>query len=384
MLFVNYYLIFTFKLYIILLVMIKVIKKICIILSVIFTLPLITFSWGCEQNAPDDLYYSKSMLYFGSPISIVTKGEIPSEIFNQIATTVNALDKEFSVKSGTFTTAFNNADKNQPIPLSPSGKRILEACFETYNYTSKKFNPAIFPLVKLWGFTPDFSGQFIPPSLESINQILASNQTEFFNVYIEGQYAYKTNANTQLDFGGILKGFATEYIADTLYDNGFTSGYVSIGSSSIKILNSKTLAIRHPIKSGKHILEINCKDTPNLSVSTSGTYEKTHTHNGVTYSHIIDGVSGLPTNNSGVISATITGISGLYSDPFTTALILSDYSPKLKSGELIDFCNKIIIDYPNAKFYIVFNDGEHKQIITNEKESDKLTLLDSDYSIVEI
>ncbi len=357
-------------------------RKLCIILSVIFTLPLFIFNLGCDQN-PDELYYSKTMLCFGSPVSIVTKGQISDQLFNEIVTTINQLDSEFSVKNGTFTWAFNNASANQIISLSENGKILLDACLKAYEYTDQKFNPAIYPLVKLWGFSPDFVGQFIPPQTQLINDLLTDGCLDFNNVIISQQGAYKTNDNTQLDFGGILKGFATDYIADTLYANGFTSGYVSIGSSSIKILSSSVLAIRHPLKTG-HIVEVNCKDTPRLSVSTSGSYEKTNTYNGVTYSHIIDGETGMPKQNNGILSATITGISGIYNDPLTTALCLLDYNPNEENGSLIDFVNKILNDYPNAKFYIIYNDGEHKQIITNEKESEDFTLLDKDYAVIKI
>ena len=46
--------------------------------------------------------------------------------------------------------------------------------------------------------------------------------------------------------------------------------------------------------------------------------------------------------------------------------------------------NKILLSYPKTKIFVVYSDGDNKEILTNQKQGENFTLLDTDYKIVNI
>jgi thiamine biosynthesis lipoprotein ApbE len=192
----------------------------------------------------------------------------------------------------------------------------------------------------------------------------------------------KPCSDMQLDFGGIVKGFAADKIASILRENGHYAGYVNVGGSSMNLLKVNSLGISHPRKDGK-IIDVNLFDLENLSVSTSGDYEKYHDYQGKRYSHIINPSTGYPTD-TGICSATIICGDGAFADAITTALCLCSHTENKTDSELILLVKKFIQEYPTAAVFVVFNSGDGKEIITNKTEGEDFTLLDKDYSVVKI
>ena len=138
----------------------------------------------------------------------------------------------------------------------------------------------------------------------------------------------------------------------------------------------------HPRKDG-NIIKITEKLT-DLSVSTSGDYERTYFYNGTTYSHIIDPSSGRPADTH-IASATVITENGLKADALSTALCLFSHDPKNSdNSELIDFIKNTLktSDFKNSAFYVVYDDNNYKQIITNKKQGENFTLSDNDYQVV--
>lgn len=72
-------------------------------------------------------------------------------------------------------------------------------------------------------------------------------------------------------------------------------------------------------------------------VSTSGTYENYYELGGVRYSHIIDPKTGCPAKSK-IVSATVIGENGAYTDALSTALInLDDKAADFMSGTSYDY-----------------------------------------------
>ena len=150
-------------------------------------------------------------------------------------------------------------------------------------------------------------------------------------------------------------------------------------------MQTESLTIRHPRPTDDltGIIKVDFGGDKNLGVSTSGDYERCYTHQGKTYSHLIDGKSGYPAE-TGVTSATVIGTDGAFSDAITTALCLCSHTENQTDSELISLVKKIIQEYPTAAVFVVFNSGDGKEIITNKTQDEDFTLLDKDYSVVKI
>lgn len=349
-------------------------KIFCLILPFCFFSLVFLYS-GCQKN------FSYEFFCFGSPVFIYGKETVKKDIIKRIENEFYTLESEFSVKNGTFTKALNSLAPNEKLAITETQKQILRKCKNAYDFTEKKFDPTIYPFVKLWGFSPNNDQVFTLPKAEKINELLQNKTVDLSSIIIdnENDFITKNNADTQIDFGGILKGYATDVAYQILKENNINSGYINVGGSSLKVLNVESFSIRHPLNTSKQILELNTKNMENFSVSTSGTYEKYHKIDGVTYSHIIDPRKGLPTQ-TGIVSATVIGLDGVLCDAVSTALCLCEFD-KTNQSELVTFINKIIANYEGVSVYIVYHKDGEKIIITNEKESENFTLLDNQFDV---
>lgn len=326
---------------------------------------------------------------FGSPVHVeVYEKKLTKEVKNKISTLLSALDKEFSLdESNSFTVSFNNAQKNQGVLLSNTAKSVLQACKDYYTFSSTLFNPTILPLKKLWKFSFDTkvdNTHFTPPTMEQINEVLNSGVLDFDKVNIDNDEAYKTVDGLTLDFGGMLKGYACDEVAKILLNAGYDSGYVNLGSSSMRILSSSKLSVRHPENSTSTILEINCENIKNFAVSTSGDYEKFYTFEGERYSHIINPLTGAPYQTN-LHSVTVLGKDGAFLDAISTTLCLLDFSVQMKNDNpLVYMMNKIVEKDDSVMIFAVYSDGQDKFLITNKMENTHFTLLDSTYEVFTI
>ena len=129
---------------------------------------------------------------------------------------------------------------------------------------------------------------------------------------------------------------------------------------------------------------INLGEKKNLSVSTSGDYEKFHLSlDGQKYCHIIDPETGYPPN-TGIASVTLLGVDGALSDALTTALCLKNYTPNADNCTLTDFTKIILQEYPAAWIFIVYEKEGQKILLTNRSQNLEFTLNDNEYVIKNI
>lgn len=322
--------------------------------------------------------------FFNTIIRVETHGTTLSKDTEQkLRGLFSSLQNQFDVNSNdSLIKSFNDAAVGTEFSLSNDATEIFTAAKECYTISNKKFNPAIYPLVKLWGFAPFiYTNDFIPPSAEDIKTTKANCNFDGAEFNALNKTLKKT-ADIKLDFGGIVKGYAADKATEILNAAGHKKGYVSVGGSSITLLMSQTLSLTHPRKNGE-IIKINTNDKYNLSVSTSGDYEKYHLDkDGKRYCHLIDPDSGSPAN-TGVMSATILGTNGVYGDAFTTALCLKNYNGN-GNCELLTFIDLIKTRFPKAEFYIILSDSDGGKILTNKVQGVDFTLLDNDFTVCNI
>lgn len=366
-------------------------KKLRLSLCVFLCLSVFVFAAGCSGERPR----TADFICFNSLVTVcVYDKPLSDDAVNEIKTAFTALEREFSTTGGMFTEALNSADKDVLVPISSHGRAVYRAAKAVYEFTDGKFNPAVYPLVELWGFSPDKYNRpgvtFTPPTSEQINAVISGGITDFNKIELneDETAAFKKDGAVKIDLGGILKGYAADLAGEILVKRGYTSGYVSAGTSSISLINVDKLLVRHPEayetpSSPNALLSINCKDKT-LSVSSSGVYERYNEFNGVKYPHLIDPETGRPTSGS-VTSATITGVDGATADALTTALCLCDFTETdYAATELVSLIKKIAEKYPNAGIYAAAKCEGGKYVITNAKENSDFTLKDGAYKILTV
>lgn len=351
------------------------------LIAIITALTLPLGVWGCANK-------TKSLVFtaFNSQVTVcVYSKPISEQTQKRIKACANEIENRFSVSiESSLVSKINSASVDQPVNLTDDEYQVLVTAKTAHQMSSGKFDPTVYPLVKLWKFAPyEYILNYQPPLPEQIQAELV--KVDFNGITVTQQKtAIKTNENAKIDLGGIVKGFAADKIAKILKESGHNDGYVSVGSSSLNLLSVENLGIRHPRSTSKTLLTVNFNGHKDLSVSTSGDYEKFHlSTDGQKYCHIIDPETGYPAN-TGIASATLLGVDGALSDALTTALCLTEYAPNLTESPLTQLACRILNDYPNAWIFIVYEKDGQKLLLTNRTPAVDFTLHDSEYVIKNI
>lgn len=357
-------------------------KKLVKFLALLFALTAASGLFACAPKGSVVEFF-----YFNSVIHIEThQTTLEQSTVDKLDALFLSLENSFDCdKQGSFTNRFNAANGGEEVSLSQTEKTVLTLCSSFYLFTDNLFNPALLPLSTLWQFAPDYPVlNFTPPTDAQIEQVLNSGAIDFGRVCSSiGENSVVKPSGINLDFGGIVKGYAADQAAKILQADGHTAGYVDVGGSSLYLLSVPSLGVRHPDKSG-NILSVNLEGQTNLAVSTSGDYEKYYVYQEKTYSHLIDPRTGYPVD-TGIRSATIIGAPGAFADAVTTAMCACKHVIGTnENSELLLLTDRVLEIYPDAKIYVVFDDGENKQLLTNEKQGEDFTLLDQSYSIVSL
>jgi thiamine biosynthesis lipoprotein len=360
------------------------VKRLSKITAVFLCCLSLLFSLSCKEPQS-----SRDLFFFNTNVHIQTVGSVVSEeTIEKLESLFSSLENEFSIsKENSLTCKFNLAKSGEIFPLSDTAIDVLSLTKEAHSFTGGKFDPSVFPLVKLWKFYPEYPvANFTVPTDESIETILSSGAIDFSSAILDkdAKTLTKTNDFTQLDLGGILKGYALDKAAEILRADGHSKGYLSIGSSSLYVLGSKMLGIKHPRGNADLplIVSVDMKDLNNLAVSTSGDYEKFYRIEEDRYSHIINPKTGRP-SQTGIVSATVIGENGGMLDAISTALCLCSFDEENKSGELVDTMREIEKKYPSIKIFVAYR-GEKQYLLTNQERDKEFFLIDESYRLVNI
>ena len=125
----------------------------------------------------------------------------------------------------------------------------------------------------------------------------------------------------RIDLGGFAKGHAVDKSVALLKDQGFEHGFVSAGGDS-RVLGDRrgrpwTIAIRDPRRAGEVVAVLPLED---VSISTSGDYERFFEQNGKRFHHLIDPRTG--ESPEGVRSVTILAPDGLTSEALSKTVFM--------------------------------------------------------------
>lgn len=354
-----------------------------VIVAVFILIFSVCFSACNGTGSAIDLYYFKTVIH------IETHGKtLSSDCENKLTALFSSLEAQFAADGeNSFVNRFNNAESGEIITLSDQAAEVFKEAERCNEFTGGLFSPAVYPLVKLWQFAPSYPvSNFTLPNGGDVSAAAALSDFSTITFDEKAKTVTKPNSETEMDFGGILKGYAADRAAEILKSAGYESGYISVGGSSLYILSADTLSVRHPraTENMPAILSVNLKNRNNLSVSTSGDYEKFYEKDGKRYSHIINPTTGYPADTN-IQSVTVIGADGAFSDAVTTAACLKAFDPdNYENSELTLFFKEILEEYPSASLFAVYDDGSKKIVLTNEKECENFTLSDSAFSVKSI
>lgn len=241
----------------------------------------------------------------------------------------------------------NHSLVNTPVAVSRLTMDMFNQSRILFNETDGKFNAAIFPIVRLFGFSPDSdTEEKTPPKNNEITEILPYCNFDYFVADEENMTLMRTSEYAMLDFGAVAKGYAVQESLSIIKGYGIKRAIVNIGGTVGNVGKSIKVGIKSPRESDKKCFASFELDD-GLTAATSGDYERYYIYQGIRYHHIMDSERGMPVYN-GIIGVTIVTSDGTLSDILSTSV----FCMGAKKG----------MDYAvskGAKCLIIMDDGSY-------------------------
>jgi len=249
------------------------------------------------------------------------------------------VDHKFNVlDSSNQLYAFNH--RNEPI-TDPEIAGLVKTALDIARQTAGAFDVTVYPLVKLWGF---FGKNPSLPADRDIRALLP--HVGWRKLVVRDGRITKADPAVRIDLGGIAKGYAVGEAVKTIRAAGVQSALIDAGGDiyAIGTLSGQPwkIGIRDPRGDGV----MGSLDVTDLTVVTSGDYERYFETNGVRYHHILDPKTGYPVR--GLRSATVITADAALGDGLSTALFVLGKERGLAFLEKSGLAQGVIMDSTGA------------------------------------
>lgn len=298
----------------------------------------------------DTIPASKEFFAMATYMEVDAYGDNGEKAVAKAEKEVNKLDSILS--TGKSTSEIRKLNKNKKQVVSADTMSLIKESVKISKETNSAFNPTIYPLMELWGFT---TKNYYVPKDNEIKTLL--NHMDIDNIKIDerkNEVSFK-DSNMKIDLGAIAKGYTSSKIIDIFKENNIKNGMVTLGGN-VQVLGKKLdgslwkVGIQNPIGEDEYLGVLQTSDK---AVITSGGYERNFTKNGKTYHHILDPSNGYPANN-GLTSVTIISSYGTLADALSTSLFV------MGKDKAIDFYKK-----SNYNFDFILYTSDNKLIISD-------------------
>ncbi len=288
-------------------------------LSTVLILVLLTLS-ACKKSVEKAQFF-----IFGTIVDITLAGvDKPQaeEIFAQVQQNLQSMHRDWHPWEPGMLMTINLAfAQGQCAPYDQRLRTLIETAQTVEKLTNGNFNAGIGGLIDLWGFhTSDYPILTPPPSGSKIAAII-SQRPSAGDVYFVADQVCSSNPATQLDFGGIAKGYAVDLITEQLQQLGVTAAIVNTGGDLRAYTDIQgqvwRIAVRHPNEGLIGLLEVEQDE----AVFTSGNYQRYVDFQGERYGHILNPLTGWPVEE--IASVTVLASQGIDADSAATALLVA-------------------------------------------------------------
>lgn len=292
----------------------KVLGYICILLIFLFLIIYFIF------NKRMDLY-SKDLFYMDTIINVkfyCSDKDKASSIMNEIDNIYREYheltDRYNSYDINNVFFINNNDSSSKEVVLDSRLYDLIKYAYDFGLKSNGLFDINMGGVIDVWKKYRDI-GEGIP----SLDELKKANKKN--DIVLLGDNKLLNN-HPNIDLGGVSKGYTTQKVGDYLESVGIkyylinAGGNVLAGSSYNKPYYK--IGIQSPDKNGiSYVL-----NSSNLSVVTSGGYERNYFYNGEIYHHIISPKTLFPTNY--MKSVTVVSHDSGLSDLLSTTLFLMD------------------------------------------------------------
>src|SRR5579872_7030854 len=277
------------------------------IVLVLFLLAASALGVGAASDGPELLRLDKSADAMGSTYSVELYG---TDRVEMEAAADAALDEArrlddllSNYKPQSEWSQVNQHAAEKPMRISPELFQLLSACLGYSRESEGAFDISVGPLMKVWGF---YKGTGHLPHRAEVAAAMTKVGYRHIQLDAASHSVRFDRPGVEIDPGGIGKGYAVDRMVDVLRQNGIATALVAGSGSSIYGLGAPPdqpqgwpVEIKDPWDQHKTVAQVFLK---NMSMSTSGSYEKFFRAEGKIYAHIMDPRTGYPAQGSVAVS----------------------------------------------------------------------------------
>ena len=214
-----------------------------------------------------------------------------------------------------------HAGDGTQVTLDGDVAELLSFAKEVSQLLPGDFDITIAPVMDAWGFTTE---ERHVPAREELSAALALVDSAQLEVDEDAPSARLLQAGMEVDLGAVAKGFAAGEAEEAMRAAGVERATIDLGGNVTVIGprpdgNPWRIAVKDPQNTDSYLCVLSLED---VTLSTSGGYERYFEEDGVRYHHIIDPKTGRPAD-SGLLSVTVVTANHVLADALSTALFVA-------------------------------------------------------------
>jgi len=269
--------------------------------------------------------YSKGFFYMDTYINVkiyssdIKKSKTAMIEIDKIYNTYHKLTNRYDYYSGVKNVYYinNEIGPNEKVEIEKELYEIIEYGIDAHVDSDGLFNIAIGNAVDVWKKYKD-QGYGVPTYSELSNK----GSLNIEDIVLHDNYIIEKQSGVKIDLGGISKGYATEVVGDYLESIGLKKYIINAGGN-VKVGShynngNYKIGVEEPNKDSKKIYKIIRGN--NISVVTSGSYERFYEYNDEIYHHIINPKTLYPPKD--FASVTIIAKDSKVADILSTVVFL--------------------------------------------------------------
>jgi thiamine biosynthesis lipoprotein len=276
---------------------------------------------GCSFGDSDEIRFAGSTMGTSYHVTIVDAPNAiqASVLEHDVAAILGAIDQQMSTyKTDSELSLFNQAAVGIEVNMSADTLDVVIQAIALAELSGGSFNPAVAPLVDLWGFGPAAQRESIPSAAE----ITAALQLmDYSSITISANSLTKL-VPISLDLSAIAKGFGVDKVADYLLAQGIANFLVEVGGEiRVAGYSPRQTAWRLGIETPgeDYGIAYNAISVSDAAIATSGDYRNYYEQDGKRYSHTINPLTGYPVEHN-LASITVLSDTAALADGLATAI----------------------------------------------------------------
>ena len=311
--------------------------------------------------------YKKEEFLMGTYVRVQIFDEGKEDVLEKTFDRIKELDKKITVnekESGSEVEKINEKAGIEPVKVSDDVYRLVEDSLYYSEDSKGGFDLTIGPITELWHIGFDDARK---PEQSEIDEALKLVDYHKVKLNEKEKTVFLEEKGMRLDLGAIAKGFITDEAVQVLVDNDVTSGIVDLGGNIYVLGDSPRsedgdwkVGIQDPNEARNTIVgSVTNKD---MSLVTSGIYERNLEVDGKMYHHLFDSKTGYPFENE-IAGVTIISETSVAGDGLSTGV----FSMGVKGGmDYVEDRADIDAIFVTKEDHIYLSSGVQDRFVLNE------------------